>query len=66
MSLTLASLSTWRGAPRWKCRLCAFATTDRAVIERHLRGGGAGHAVRVAFVIPETNHEIKEKEKDNE
>lgn len=45
----LATLSTWRGHPQWKCALCAFATTSRARMLDHLNGA---HRIRTAYGIP--------------
>ena len=48
----LATLSTWRGHPQWRCKFCGHTTIDRDEIDRHLTGH---HKIRSAYTIPEVD-----------
>lgn len=51
--MRLATLSTWRGYPLWKCALCGFTATTRPRMLAHLTTGGLGHNIRREFEVPD-------------
>jgi hypothetical protein len=55
--MRLATLSTWRGYPLWKCKLCGFTATTKERMDRHIRMGGTGHNIKVEYEIPDVEAE---------
>lgn len=52
--MRLATLSTWRGYPLWKCALCGHTDTDRRRFDRHI---GQYHRVKATYTIPDVSDE---------